>query len=81
MLWANRVLLGDSSRFVTHGGKGGFRQGTPGSKLAVISIVIFTLFSSILPLLALIAVSLTRFWTGTIDPQHLDPRCVQAAAG
>ena len=68
VLWANRVLLGDNSRFVTHGGKGGFRQGTPGSKLAVISIVVFTLFSSILPLLALIAVSLTRFWTGTIDP-------------
>ena len=68
VLWANRVLLGDTSRFVTHGGKGGFRQGTPGSKLAAISIVIFTLFSSILPLLALIAVSLTRFWTGSIDP-------------
>ena len=68
VLWANRVLLGDSSRFVTHGGKGGFRQGTPGSKLAVISILIFTLVSSILPFLALVAVSLTRFWTGTIDP-------------
>ena len=68
VLWANRVLLGDSSRFVTHGGKGGFRQGTPGSKLAVVSILIFTLVSSILPFLALVAVSLTRFWTGTIDP-------------
>ena len=68
VLWANRVLLGDSSRFVTHGGKGGFRQGTPGSKLAVVSILIFTLLSSILPFLALVAVSLTRFWTGTIDP-------------
>ena len=68
VLWANRVLLGDSSRFVTHGGKGGFRQGTPGSKLAVISILLFTLVSSILPFLALVAVSLTRFWTGTIDP-------------
>ena len=68
VLFANRVLLGDSSRFVTHGGKGGFRQGTPGSKLAVVSILIFTLVSSILPFLALVAVSLTRFWTGTIDP-------------
>lgn len=68
VLWANRVLLGDNSRFVTHGGKGGFRQGTPGSKLSAISIVVYTLFSSILPLLALIAVSLTRFWTGSIDP-------------
>ena len=68
VLWANRVLLGDSSRFVTHGGKGGFRQGTPGSKLAVVSILLFTLVSSILPFLALVAVSLTRFWTGTIDP-------------
>jgi iron(III) transport system permease protein len=68
VLYVNRVLLGDTSRFVTHGGKGGFRQGTPGSKLAAVSIVLFGLISSILPMLALVAVSLTRFWTGTIDP-------------
>jgi iron(III) transport system permease protein len=68
VLYVNRVLLGDVSRFVTHGGKGGFRQGTPGSKLAAVSIVVFALISSILPILALVAVSLTRFWTGRIDP-------------
>jgi iron(III) transport system permease protein len=68
VLYINRVLLGDASRFVTHGGKGGFRQGSPGSKLAAASIVIFALISSILPILALVAVSLTKFWTGRIDP-------------
>jgi iron(III) transport system permease protein len=68
VLYVNRVLLGDASRFVTHGGKGGFRQGSPGSKLAAASIVIFALISSILPILALVAVSLTKFWTGRIDP-------------
>ena len=64
----NRVLIGDGSRFVTHGGKGGFRQGAPGSKLAAVSIVVFALISSIIPILALAAVSLSRFWTGKIDP-------------
>src|SRR5581483_5345763 len=68
VLYVNRVLLGNSSRFVTHGGKGGFRQGSPGSKLAAASIVVFALISSIIPILALAAVSLTRFWTGKIDP-------------
>ena len=68
VLFINWIALGNSSRFVTHGGKGGFRQGTPGSKLAATSIVIYTMFASVLPLLALVGVSLTRFWTGEIDP-------------
>jgi iron(III) transport system permease protein len=70
VLCLNRVLLGDHTRFVTHGGKGGFRQGAPGSKLAAAAIIVYTLLSSILPILALAAVSLSRFWTGKIDP-HL----------
>jgi len=68
VLYVNRVLLGDASRFVTHGGKGGFRQGSPGSKLAAASIVVFALIASIIPIGALTVVSLTRFWTGKIDP-------------
>jgi len=68
VLYVNRVLLGDASRFVTHGGKGGFRQGSPGSKLAAASIVLFALIASIIPIGALTVVSLTRFWTGKIDP-------------
>jgi iron(III) transport system permease protein len=70
VLYLNRVLLGDHTRFVTHGGKGGFRQGSPGSKLAAASIIVYTLLSSILPILALVLVALSRFWTGKIDP-HL----------
>ena len=81
VLWANRVLLGDSSRFVTHGGKGGFRQGTPGSKLAVVSILIFTL--------RVVDPAVPRAGRGLADAildghdrsQHLDPRRLQAAAG
>ena len=68
VLFINWIALGNSSRFVTHGGKGGFRQSAGGSKRAAASIVIYALFSSILPLFALIGVSLTRFWTGEIDP-------------
>jgi iron(III) transport system permease protein len=64
VLFANRVLLGDHTRFVTHGGKGGFRQIAPGSKLAAAAIVLYGLLSTVLPMIALIFVSLSTFWTG-----------------
>jgi iron(III) transport system permease protein len=71
VLFANRLLLGDLTRFVTHGGKGGFRQGAPGSKLAVVWIILYGLLSTVLPLLALIFVSLSRFWSGDVHLNRL----------
>jgi iron(III) transport system permease protein len=67
VLFANRVLLGDHTRFVTHGGKGGFRQIAPGSKLAAGAIIVYGLLSTVLPMIALVFVSLSSFWTGQID--------------
>lgn len=67
VLFANRLLLGDLSRFVTHGGKGGFRQSAPGSKVAVVWIILYGLLASVLPLLALVWVSLSRFWSGDVS--------------
>jgi iron(III) transport system permease protein len=64
VLFANRILLGDHTRFVTHGGKGGFQQIAPGSKLAALVIVVYGLLSTLLPMIALIFVSMSRFWTG-----------------
>ena len=71
VLFANRVLLGDHTRFITHGGKGGFRQGAPGSKGAAVLIVVYGLFAVLLPTLALVFVSLSRFWTGDFSLHHL----------
>jgi iron(III) transport system permease protein len=67
VLFANRLLLGDLTRFVTHGGKGGFRQSAPGSKVAVVWIILYGLLASVLPLLALVWVSLSRFWSGDVS--------------
>jgi iron(III) transport system permease protein len=71
ILFANKLLLGDLTRFVTHGGKGGFRQSAPGSRLAAVWIVLYGLLACILPLVALIFVSLSRFWSGDVNLSRL----------
>jgi iron(III) transport system permease protein len=71
VLFMSRVLLGDNTRFVTHGGKGGFRTISPGSKLAAFWIVLYGLLSTVLPLLALVFVSLSRFWSGDVHPSKM----------
>jgi len=71
VLFFNRILLGDHTRFVTHGGKGGFRQTAPGSKLAASWIVLYGLLSTVLPILALVFVSLSRFWSGDVHLNRL----------
>lgn len=67
----NRILIGDNARFVTHGGKGGFRQSAPGSKSAAVVIVLYGLVSTVLPILSLLFVSLSRFWTGDVRLNRL----------
>jgi iron(III) transport system permease protein len=71
VLFASRFLLGDNARFITHGGKGGFRQSSPGSKSAAAAIVVYGLLSTVLPILALVFVSLSRFWTGDVHFNRL----------
>ncbi len=62
-----KVILGDHSRFVTHGGKA-FRTGGRPSWVAVTGIVLYGLVALALPLGALIVVSLSPFWSGRIEP-------------
>jgi iron(III) transport system permease protein len=64
-----KMMLGDQSRFVTHGGKAFRTEGRP-SKLAALAIVGYSFVATILPLGALILVSLTRFWSGKIEPSE-----------
>jgi iron(III) transport system permease protein len=62
-----KVILGDHSRFVTHGGKA-FRPTSRPSKLATVAIVLYFTLSTLLPVAALTAVALSKFWSGSIDP-------------
>jgi len=62
-----KVILGDHSRFVTHGGKA-FRAPSRPSRLAVAGIVGYSVVALALPLGALALVSLSPFWSGSVDP-------------
>jgi iron(III) transport system permease protein len=61
-----KVILGDQRRFVTHGGKA-FRSGSRPSKLATAGIITYSLLATVLPVFALVVVSLSKFWSGRID--------------
>jgi iron(III) transport system permease protein len=67
VLFVNRVLLGDLSRFITHGGKGGFRPSARGSWGSALFLFLYGLVTTILPIAALAIVSLSKFWTGSFD--------------
>jgi iron(III) transport system permease protein len=61
-----KMLLGNQRRFVTHGGKAFRPPGRP-SRWAAVALVAYTTVATILPVGALIIVSLTRFWSANID--------------
>lgn len=64
-----KLLLGDQSRFVSHGGgKGGMRPAARSSKLAVLAIALYGVVATALPIAALLIVALSGFWSGDIDP-------------
>ncbi|GAA1734389.1 iron ABC transporter permease [Aeromicrobium alkaliterrae] len=60
-----KYLLGDTSRFVTHGGKG-FKPVRRSSRTAVAFICTYALFATVLPLVALAIVALSPFWTRNV---------------
>jgi iron(III) transport system permease protein len=66
-----KVILGDQTRFVTHGGKSFRTDGRP-SWLAAAGILAYSLMATILPLGALAIVSLSRFWSADIDVAHFN---------
>jgi iron(III) transport system permease protein len=61
-----KIGLGDQTRFVTHGGTA-FRPADRASKVAVATIVAYA-FITTLPIVALITVALSSYWSGSIDP-------------
>lgn len=63
---AQKLILGDQGRFVTHGGKS-FRAETRPSKFAVVAMVLYSVVAMVLPLAALFIVALSPFWSADIQ--------------
>jgi iron(III) transport system permease protein len=67
LLVFNKLSLGNQARFVTHGGKS-FRPAARSSKLGVATLVLYGIVATLLPILGLVLVGLSPFWSGDIDP-------------
>ncbi|WP_433208459.1 ABC transporter permease [Nocardia sp. CA-107356] len=61
-----KALLGNQTRFVTHGGKA-FAPSTGRATWAAATIVGYALFALVIPLVGLIIVSSTRYWSGSLS--------------
>ncbi|WP_255221759.1 ABC transporter permease [Rhodococcus wratislaviensis] len=61
-----KVSLGDTRRFITHGGKA-FKGVDRSSKAAVASIVVYGLLSTVLPIIALTVVAFSRYWSASLS--------------
>ncbi len=64
-----KVLLGDQRRFVTHGGKA-FRSEARPSVIGAVSIIAYSFVATVLPVIGLVIVALSRFWSAKIDTDH-----------
>jgi iron(III) transport system permease protein len=69
VLFLNRFLLGDHSRFVTHGGRS-FRSSARSSKLGTAAIVLYGIVATGLPIVGLVLVALSKFWSGSLHPSQ-----------
>lgn len=61
-----KLLLGDQTRFVTHGGKA-FKSAPVRSRWAVATIVVYGIVALVLPLIGLVLVALTPYWSSSIS--------------
>jgi iron(III) transport system permease protein len=66
IVFGQRVLLKDQARFVTHGGKG-FKAHEGRATWSIILIAGYGLVAIVLPLVGLILVSLTPYWSGSLS--------------
>ncbi len=61
-----KLLLGDQRRFVTHGGKG-FKPAPARSAWSVVTVVVYGILALVLPLIGLLIVALSPFWSESIS--------------
>lgn len=62
MVFAQKLILGDQSRYVTHGGRA-FRPAGKPSALAAVGILTYFFITTVLPLVSLAILSLSPFWS------------------
>lgn len=67
VVMVQKYVLGNQSRFVTHGGKS-FRPYNRTSKLAVTMVSLYVLVATVLPIAGLLIVSISPFWSREIEP-------------
>ncbi|MDQ0242126.1 ABC transporter permease [Arthrobacter bambusae] len=60
-----KTMLGNQTRFVTHGGKA-FAPSTGKATWATATISVFGLLALVIPLVGLVIVSLTPYWSGSL---------------
>lgn len=63
---AQKLLLGDQKRFVTHGGKA-FKSAPKRSWWAVTTVVVYGVVALLLPLIGLVLVALSPYWSSSIS--------------
>lgn len=66
VVFLQKIMLGDQRRFVTHGGKAFRSTGRP-SKLAAVWLLLYSFIATVLPVSALVIVSLSNFWSAKIN--------------
>ena len=77
---AQKVGIGDQTRFVTHGGKGAVRRQRP-SRWAAVMIAVYGIVAVVLPMSGLLIVALSPYWNSTIDPSSFTLANFQTALG
>ncbi|MFC6152821.1 ABC transporter permease [Nocardioides yefusunii] len=63
---AQRLLLGNQARFVTHGGKS-FAPTSGQSHWATVVVALYGLLALVLPMIGVVIVSLTPYWSGDLS--------------
>jgi iron(III) transport system permease protein len=66
-----KLLLGNQGRFVTHGGKA-FVASRTRSRWAVVTVIVYGVFALLLPLVGLLLVALSPYWSASILWGQLD---------
>lgn len=66
VIFCQKFLLGNQARFVTHGGKS-VAPASGQSRWAAVVVLLYGLFALALPLLGVIIVSLTPYWSGNLS--------------
>ncbi|WP_188547631.1 ABC transporter permease [Rhodococcoides trifolii] len=66
LVLVQKALLGNQTRFVTHGGKA-FAPSTGRATWATVTISVFALFALVIPLVGLVIVSLSPYWSGSLS--------------